>query len=224
MTCNGNSSEICGGPNRLNVYNYTGTDLPVNNGGGNAGGGGPATVFPVLSGLPTGWAYNACWMWVVSDMSKNCRWCDTGSDNANGRILQNQIPDDQNMTVELCVETCAAQNFTVAGLEFSSESFLFRILSANDWRTILSPMLWVWAFKQRNICCHYVSPFPVCGPNLVAGAVIVDDSSCNMACGGNATYVVLVLFVCVKIWLCAWHLVKHAVVLPVLLFIQWAKS
>ena len=62
MTCNGNSSEICGGPNRLNVYNYTGTDLPVNNGGGNAGGGGPATVFPVLSGLPTGWAYNACWM------------------------------------------------------------------------------------------------------------------------------------------------------------------
>jgi len=52
-----------------------------------------------------------------------------GSDNANGRILQNQIPDDQNMTAELCVETCAAQNFTVAGLEFSSGSLLFRILS-----------------------------------------------------------------------------------------------
>jgi len=62
MTCNGNSSETCGGPNRLNVYNYTGTDLPTNNGGGNAGDGGPVTVFPVLSGLPTGWAYNACWM------------------------------------------------------------------------------------------------------------------------------------------------------------------
>ena len=24
--------------------------------------GGAAAVFPVLSGLPTGWAYNSCWM------------------------------------------------------------------------------------------------------------------------------------------------------------------
>jgi len=30
--------------------------------GGGGGGGGPATVFPVLSGIPIGWAYNACWM------------------------------------------------------------------------------------------------------------------------------------------------------------------
>lgn len=28
----------------------------------------------------------------------------------------------------------------------------------------------------------------VCGPNLVAGAVIAPDSACNMACAGNATY------------------------------------
>lgn len=60
MACNGNSSEICGGPNRLSVYNYTGSDLPTNTGGG--GGGGGAPVFPVLDGLPTGWAYNACWV------------------------------------------------------------------------------------------------------------------------------------------------------------------
>ncbi|KAF5348257.1 hypothetical protein D9756_010540 [Leucocoprinus leucothites] len=106
MVCNGNSSETCGGPNRLNVYNYTGTDLPANPGGGNQGGGGPATVFPVLSGLPTGWAYNACWV-----------------DNAHGRILQNQIPDTQTMTVESCIHACAAQNFTVAGLEFSTQCF-----------------------------------------------------------------------------------------------------
>lgn len=60
MTCAGNGTEFCGGPNRLNVYNFTGTGLPTRSGGG--GGGDPATVFPVLSGLPTGWAYNACWM------------------------------------------------------------------------------------------------------------------------------------------------------------------
>lgn len=63
MTCAGNSSEFCGGPNRLNAYNYTGTNLPpINNAGG---GDGPTTVFPVLSGLPQGWSYNACWVYVI---------------------------------------------------------------------------------------------------------------------------------------------------------------
>jgi hypothetical protein len=66
MTCQGNSSEFCGGPSRLNVYNYTGTDLPANSAGGGGGGGGTAIgVFPVLSGLPTGWAYNSCWVYVI---------------------------------------------------------------------------------------------------------------------------------------------------------------
>jgi len=62
MLCAGNSSEFCGGPNRLNMYNYTGTDLPTTGGGGGGGAGGTTTVFPVLSGLPTNWAYNACWV------------------------------------------------------------------------------------------------------------------------------------------------------------------
>ena len=60
MVCSGNSSEFCGGPGRLNAYNYTGTNLPspgtttpVNVG---------TSVSPVLSGLQTGWAYNACWV------------------------------------------------------------------------------------------------------------------------------------------------------------------
>jgi hypothetical protein len=66
MPCNGNASEFCGGPNRLNVYNYTGTDLPPITapvGGGGGGGGGGAPVFPVEDGLPKGWAYNACWVY-----------------------------------------------------------------------------------------------------------------------------------------------------------------
>lgn len=60
MLCSGNSLEFCGGPNRLTVYNYTGTGLPGSGGGG--GGVGPA---PVKSGLPTNWTYNACWLYVV---------------------------------------------------------------------------------------------------------------------------------------------------------------
>lgn len=60
MLCAGNHSEFCGGPNRLNVYNFTGTGLGT---GGNTGTT-AVGVFPVLSGLPTGWAYNACWVYV----------------------------------------------------------------------------------------------------------------------------------------------------------------
>jgi hypothetical protein len=29
MACNGNSTEICGGPGRLNVYNYQGQYNPT---------------------------------------------------------------------------------------------------------------------------------------------------------------------------------------------------
>ena len=58
MVCSGNSSEFCGGPNRLNVYNYTGTDLPSRDRGGDDG----SPVFPVISNLQMGWSYNACWV------------------------------------------------------------------------------------------------------------------------------------------------------------------
>lgn len=50
--CAGNTSELCGGANRLSLYNYTGTDLPPR---------ATMNVFPLKSGLPMPWAYNACW-------------------------------------------------------------------------------------------------------------------------------------------------------------------
>ncbi|KAH9987623.1 copper radical oxidase [Russula compacta] len=109
MVCSGNSSEICGGPDRLNVYNYTGTNLPStgNTGTGTTTGtGGGSSVFPVLANLPTGWSYNACWV-----------------DNANGRILQTELPDNQALTVENCIASCSSQNFSLAGLEFSIQCF-----------------------------------------------------------------------------------------------------
>ncbi|KAF8196991.1 glyoxal oxidase N-terminus-domain-containing protein [Pholiota molesta] len=106
MVCQGNSSEFCGGPNRLNVYNYTGTNLPVISGGGGGGGGGGGTpvtgVFPVLSGLQTGWAYNSCWV-----------------DNAFGRTLDAQQPGSTTNTPQTCIAQCIAGNFTIAGMEFS---------------------------------------------------------------------------------------------------------
>ncbi|SJL08884.1 related to glyoxal oxidase precursor [Armillaria ostoyae] len=106
MTCAGNSSQFCGGPNRLNAYNYTGTNLPPINNAGGGGGGGPTTVFPVLSDLPQGWSYNACWV-----------------DNAHGRIFETEIGVNTNQTVQSCIASCIAQNFTVAGMEFGQECY-----------------------------------------------------------------------------------------------------
>ncbi|KAJ7262498.1 hypothetical protein C8J57DRAFT_1436432 [Mycena rebaudengoi] len=104
MLCAGNAMELCGGPNRLTLYNYTGTDRPTGPAGGGGGGGGgpPATVFPITD-LPAPWVYVGCFV-----------------DNAHGRILAHpQTPDNAQLTMELCVGLCNSQNFTIAAAEFS---------------------------------------------------------------------------------------------------------
>ena len=54
MPCTGDNTQPCGGPNRLNVYNYTGTvptpPPPP----------GETRVFPVTD-LPGTWSYDGCW-------------------------------------------------------------------------------------------------------------------------------------------------------------------
>ncbi|TFK38505.1 hypothetical protein BDQ12DRAFT_723345 [Crucibulum laeve] len=106
MLCAGNSSEFCGGPNRLNVYNYTGTDLPTPPPQGGGGGGGGAPVFPVTSGLPGNFTYNGCWV-----------------DNAFGRAFPIQMTPNVNNTIQTCVASCLAGNFTLAGTEFGDECY-----------------------------------------------------------------------------------------------------
>ena len=72
MPCSGNSEQMCGGPNRLNVYEYTGVvPTPIPDEGGDGGqpgtgdgeGNGEAPA-PVTSGLPASWSYQGCWMYV----------------------------------------------------------------------------------------------------------------------------------------------------------------
>ncbi|KAF9005041.1 copper radical oxidase with WSC domains [Cyathus striatus] len=105
MVCAGNTSEFCGGPNRLNLYNYTGTNLPVGSGGG-GGGGEPSDVFPVAnSDLPAGWTYGGC------------------GDNAHGRAFILQLPGSQTNTIQQCIAGCVAQNFSLAGTEFADECY-----------------------------------------------------------------------------------------------------
>ncbi|KAI6024210.1 copper radical oxidase-like protein [Pisolithus marmoratus] len=100
MTCAGNSSEYCGGPNRLNLYNYTGSLTTTGNTGGGGGTGTSLFVIPSLSG---NWTYAGCYV-----------------DNANGRVLGDEL-DSNAMTVENCVAHCTADGFTIAGLEYSTQ-------------------------------------------------------------------------------------------------------
>ena len=59
------------------------------------------------TGFPTGWAYYGCYV-----------------DGLNGRILQNQQPDNTaGNTNEACVATCAAAGYTIAGTEYSVQCF-----------------------------------------------------------------------------------------------------
>ncbi|KAJ7229668.1 glyoxal oxidase N-terminus-domain-containing protein [Mycena haematopus] len=105
MACAGNSSEFCGGPNALTMYNYTGDDLPPPPVGGGGGGGGGGGASAIATDLPEPWAYVGCFV-----------------DNANGRILTVEN-DNVNLTMESCVATCDAQNFTIAGGEFATQCF-----------------------------------------------------------------------------------------------------
>ncbi|KAH8105346.1 galactose oxidase [Cristinia sonorae] len=107
MPCKNNGTEFCGGPNRLNVYNFTGTlpHGPVAPPPPGGGGGGGTPVFPATN-LPPPWKYAACFV-----------------DNAHGRIFQTELNDNPNVTVESCIASCSAQNQTLAGLEFSVQCF-----------------------------------------------------------------------------------------------------
>ncbi|GFZ47912.1 hypothetical protein JCM24511_05659 [Saitozyma sp. JCM 24511] len=105
MACNGNSTEICGGPNALSLYHYNGT-VPPPTGGGAPGGGTTGTVSPVTSGLPTPWKYAGCYI-----------------DNANGRILSVEQPDNSNLTIQSCIATCSAANYTLAAGEYGVQCF-----------------------------------------------------------------------------------------------------
>ena len=56
--------------------------------------------------LPAGWSYKGCYV-----------------DNANGRILINQQPDDAALTVEKCVALCKNAGYSVSGMEYSTRMY-----------------------------------------------------------------------------------------------------
>ena len=61
---------------------------------------------PSQTGFPAGWTYQGCYV-----------------DGANGRILNDQQPDNQALTQQSCVETCVAAGYKIAGMEYSVQCF-----------------------------------------------------------------------------------------------------
>ena len=125
MTCNGNSTEKCGGPNRLNIYQYispststvafsTPTTTTAVSRITTSGGVGSSilstsitSATPIATELPTGWTYQGCFV-----------------DNINGlRSMLIQESDNPTMTIESCVAECISLGYTVAGMEYSDQCF-----------------------------------------------------------------------------------------------------
>ncbi|KAI5359093.1 putative hem peroxidase, carbohydrate-binding WSC, hem peroxidase superfamily [Septoria linicola] len=93
MPCAGNSTEICGGSSRLNVYQITA--LPTMNPGSNS--------------LPAGWNALGCFTDSTSARSLS-----------NGVEVQG---GSSNMTIRGCLSACAGRGFAYAGLEYAQECF-----------------------------------------------------------------------------------------------------
>jgi WSC domain len=101
--CPGNAFEYCGAGSRLELYkNSNAPSTPTTS----ASTGTPTTP-SVPSTPPIGnFAYQGCYI-----------------DGANGRILNHQQPDNQNLTPENCVALCAANQYTIAGVEYGVQCF-----------------------------------------------------------------------------------------------------
>ncbi|KAL8832686.1 MAG: hypothetical protein Q9170_004784 [Blastenia crenularia] len=113
MTCSGNSTEFCGGPNRLTVYNSNGTVASTSS---SASASGTATATsssasstgtpsaPVAVPTASGFAYQGCYTEATS-----------------GRALGDSQTAYTGMTVEKCAAFCSS--YTYMAVEYMSECY-----------------------------------------------------------------------------------------------------
>lgn len=116
MGCNGNTTEACGGSNRLSLFYNSATETA------------PATTAPAATASTTTAA-------VVSTSSGTSSWnsigCFTdGGPNARTLTYAQGVPNGPNgMTVEQCTTACQAGGFSLAGLEYSIECYCGNVFS-----------------------------------------------------------------------------------------------
>ncbi|KAI8942832.1 hypothetical protein NX059_000872 [Plenodomus lindquistii] len=108
MACSGDTTEMCGGPDRLSLFKYyTGEEITTSVAPGATPTASksiatPSTSPPQATGLPDGFTYKGCYV-----------------DGPGYRILNFQQPDDQSMTIASCASKCAAAGYPISGLEYS---------------------------------------------------------------------------------------------------------
>lgn len=109
MACSGNSTQICGGPNRLTAYRYT-VDIPSTSTTSAAP---TATALNVT--IPTGWQYIGC-----------------VTEGTSGRALGGYSTSAGNLTNEMCMAACQTKGYTLAGTEYSGECFCGNAIGAGS--------------------------------------------------------------------------------------------
>ncbi|KAK1239930.1 hypothetical protein MKX08_007372 [Trichoderma sp. CBMAI-0020] len=126
MTCNDNSTEYCGGPNRLNVYKLgstanstststassTATTVPPTSEGTTVIATSTSTSISSSSPTPTGPSVNPG---LDGYSSIGCY-----TEATDARALANFM-DTTNKTVANCIEACKANSYIYAGLEYGGE-------------------------------------------------------------------------------------------------------
>jgi hypothetical protein len=105
MACNGNATEICGGPYRLSVWDYDDAIATL------------SSTSTIASSTTSS----------ASATSTVAEWTALGcyNDTVGDRTLSTEIYSipGANMTVELCLAACQAASFTLAGLEYAGECY-----------------------------------------------------------------------------------------------------
>lgn len=154
MFCQGNSSEYCGGPNRMNVFQYNGT-LPAissngagNNGNNNNGANPGQAATTSIQNTTSNGAYNyfGCWL-----------------DNIAGRALPNRPLTGQTVGPDTCAAACSGYQYF--GLEYGDECYCANTIGANS---TLAPGGSNTALNGCNMACAGASNFTCGGPNRLS--------------------------------------------------------
>jgi hypothetical protein len=122
MTCSGNSTEICGGPNRVSIF-WNGKNPPS----------GPSTDPGTL-----GYGFYGCYTYVFLSLDVNAGGCIVHEhdltiiyrEGTNGRALTtftSVTGGSSAMSVALCIQACNSTGFLMAGVEYADECCKFII-------------------------------------------------------------------------------------------------
>ncbi|KAI4848799.1 hypothetical protein E4T44_03727 [Aureobasidium sp. EXF-8845] len=160
MFCQGNSSQYCGGPNLLNVFQYNGTVPAIpsngagnngnnnnNNNNNNGGATGPAATTVTQNITSDGYySYFGCWL-----------------DNVAGRALAMEPLTGQKVTPDTCAAACSGYQYF--GLEYSDECYCANSIGGDS---TIAPGGDNSAINGCNMACAGASNLTCGGPNRLS--------------------------------------------------------